>query len=59
MVETVCFAMFMYVVYALVYMDFSYHCPNTISGGPEKTSEEWLEFLRDLGTNPGRQPVEV
>ena len=30
-----------------------------IVGRPEKNPEEWLEFLRSLGTNPDRQPVEV
>ena len=52
--------MFMYVVYALVYMFFHTTVPILfMADGPEKTPEEWLEFLRDLGTNPGRQPVEV
>ena len=30
-----------------------------MAGGPEKTPEEWLEFLQNLGTNPDRRPVEV
>ena len=28
-------------------------------GGPGKNPDEWLEFLRNLGTNPDRRPVEV